>query len=231
MLIKIDFVEIPNSKIKPISTDELFSFWKSVAKKYIEQRVQHYKDVFIKGTNEAIFAELAFCIFTPQSKAISCWKAVNELYDKKLLFTGSAKEISNNIHSVRFQNNKSKFLVQARDIFTNNNKLNIKNVLKSFDSPENLRKWIINNIKGIGYKEAGHFLRNIGLGLDLAILDRHILRNLKFYNAIEEIPSTLTPKIYLKIEQQMVDFCKSINIPMSHMDLLLWAMQTGGIFK
>lgn len=231
MLIKINFVEIPNSKIKPNSIKELFSFWDKTAKSYIEQRVKHYSEVFTKGTDEAIFAELAFCIFTPQSKALSCWKAINDLNDKNLLFTATATKIAKNINNVRFQNNKANFLVQARQQFTSNGKLNIKNFLKSFDNPIILRKWIIDNIKGIGYKEAGHFLRNIGLGLDLAILDRHILRNLKFYNAIEEIPSTLTPKIYLNIEQKMINFCKDIKIPMSHMDLLMWAMQTGGIFK
>ena len=65
----------------------------------------------------------------------------------------------------------------------------------------------------------------------MAILDRHILRNLKFYHAIDEVPSTLTQKIYLDIEQKMIKFCNDIKIPMSHMDLLMWAMQTGGIFK
>ena len=231
MIIKVNFIEIENIKVKPQSKKNLVSLWKNFAKSYIEQRILHYKNVFIKGNDEAIFAELAFCIFTPQSKAISCWEAVNELNNKNLLFTATAKEISDNIYNVRFHNNKSKFLVQARDKFTINGKLKIKEILKSFNNPLNLRKWIITNIKGIGYKEAGHFLRNIGLGLDLAILDRHILRNLKFYNAIEEIPSTLTPKIYLEIEQKMMEFCKDIEIPMSHIDLLFWAMQTGGIFK
>lgn len=231
MIIPIDFVEIENIKTKPESTKDLVYLWKKVARIPIEKRIQHYKDVFIKGNDKAIFAELAFCIFTPQSKALSCWKAINELYNKHLLFTASAENIANNISNVRFQNNKAKFLVQARDEFTTNGKLQIKDFLKSFDTPINLRKWIIENIKGIGYKEAGHFLRNIGLGLNLAILDRHILRNLKYYNAIDEIPSTLTPKIYLEIEQKMIKFCKDIKIPMSHMDLLMWAMQTGGIFK
>ena len=231
MIIKVNFIEIENIKVKPQSKKNLVSLWKNFAKSYIEQRILHYKNVFIKGNDEAIFAELAFCIFTPQSKAISCWEAVNELNNKNLLFTATAKEISDNIYNVRFHNNKSKFLVQARDKFTINGKLKIKEILKSFNNPINLRKWIITNIKGIGYKEAGHFLRNIGLGLDLAILDRHILRNLKFYNAIKEIPHTLAPKIYLEIEQKMMKFCKDIEIPMSHIDLLFWAMQTGGIFK
>ena len=37
--------------------------------------------------------------------------------------------------------------------------------------------------------------------------------------------------VNLDIEQKMIKFCKDIKIPMSHMDLLMWAMQTGGIFK
>ena len=213
MIIKVNFIEIENIKVKPQSKKNLVSLWKNFAKSYIEQRILQYKNVFIKGNDEAIFAELAFCIFTPQSKAISCWEAINELNNKNLLFTATAKEISDNIYNVRFHNNKSKFLVQARDKFTINGKLKIKEILKSFNNPVNLRKWIITNIKGIGYKEAGHFLRNIGLGLDL------------------EIPHTLTPKIYLEIEQKMMEFCKDIEIPMSHIDLLFWAMQTGGIFK
>ena len=231
MLIKIDFVNIENSKQKPENINELACFWKKYAKEKIEERIKHFREVFEKGSDKAVFAELAFCIFTPQSKAVSCWKAVNVLYDKNLLFTGNADEIATNINNVRFQNNKAKFLVQAREKFSLNGKLNIKNKLKSFDDMKQLRKWIIDNIKGIGYKEAGHFLRNVGLGLDLAILDRHILKNLKFYGAIDEIPETLTVKKYLEIEEKMFGFCNKIKIPMAHIDLLFWAMQTGGIFK
>ncbi len=231
MIIPINFVEIENIKTKPQNIKDLVHLWKTVAKEPISKRVQHYKDVFIQGNDEAIFAELAFCIFTPQSKALSCWKAVNALNDKNLLINGTADDISENISGVRFRKNKANFLILAREKFLNNGKIDIKKFLKSFDEPKKLRTWIIDNIKGIGYKEAGHFLRNTGLGLDLAILDRHILRNLKFYNAIDEIPSTLTPKIYLDIEQKMIKFCNEIKIPMSHMDLLMWAMQTGGIFK
>jgi N-glycosylase/DNA lyase len=231
MIIKIDFVNIENSLQKPKNTKDLFSFWEKYAKEKIEERINHFREIFEKGSDNAVFAELAFCIFTPQSKAVSCWKAVNVLYDKNLLFTGNSDEIATNINNVRFQNNKAKFLVQAREKFSLNGKLNIKNKLKSFDDIKELRKWIITDIKGIGYKEAGHFLRNIGLGLNLAILDRHILKNLKFYGAIDEIPETLTVKKYLEIEEKMLAFCNKIKIPMAHIDLLFWAMQTGGIFK
>ena len=214
-LFLIDFINIENSKQKPATINELVSFWKKYAKAKIDERVKHFGNVFENNSDKAVFAELAFCLFTPQSKAVSCWKAVNVLNDKNILFKGTPEEIAKNINNVRFQNNKAKFLVAAREKFSSNGKLEIKKKLRFFDD----------------IKEAGHFLRNIGVGLDLAILDRHLLKNLKYYGAIDEIPETLTVKKYLEIEQKMVAFCREIKIPMSHMDLLFWAMQTGGIFK
>ena len=90
---------------------------------------------------------------------------------------------------------------------------------------------MVKSIKGIGYKEASHFLRNIGLGEDLAILDRHILKNLKLLGVIEKIPKSLSRKKYFEIEGKMYEFAKEIQIPIGCLDLLLWYKQTGEIFK
>jgi len=132
---------------------------------------------------------------------------------------------------VRFRNNKAKYVVEARKLFTENGKMKIKEKLASFGDIYDLREWIVKNIKGIGYKEAGHSLRNIGIGKELAILDRHILKNLKALGAIDEIPKTLTKKTYLETEKTMQKFCEKSGIPMPHMDMLLWCKNTGGIFK
>ena len=93
------------------------------------------------------------------------------------------------------------------------------------------REWFVDNVKGIGLKEASHFLRNIGLGEDLAILDRHILKNLALLGVIEEVPASLSRRLYLEIEDRMRKFAENIKIPMSHLDLLLWYMETNEIFK
>ena len=87
------------------------------------------------------------------------------------------------------------------------------------------------NIRGLGYKEASHFLRNIGLGEDIAILDRHILRNLAMIGLIEDTPNSMSRKKYLQIEGEMAEFAKQIRIPLSHLDLLFWYKETGEIFK
>jgi N-glycosylase/DNA lyase len=95
-----------------------------------------------------------------------------------------------------------------------------------------VRDWLVENIKGYGYKEASHFLRNIGLGRDIAILDRHILKNLKRYGVISKIPDSVgSRKVYLDIEERMRRFSKRSGIPMDALDLVFWSMQTGFIFK
>jgi N-glycosylase/DNA lyase len=83
----------------------------------------------------------------------------------------------------------------------------------------------------LGYKEASHFLRNIGFGENLAILDRHILKNLVLLGVIESIPKGIIKNKYLEIEEKMAKLSKKIDVPMSHLDIVLWYKETGEIFK
>jgi N-glycosylase/DNA lyase len=83
----------------------------------------------------------------------------------------------------------------------------------------------------MGFKEASHFLRNIGRGEDIAILDRHILKNLVKLGVINATPANLSEKTYLSIEEKMKAFSKRAKIPMAHLDLLLWFNETGKLFK
>ncbi len=83
----------------------------------------------------------------------------------------------------------------------------------------------------MSFKEASHFLRNVGFGDDLAILDRHILRNMEKLGVIKEIPKTITPKKYKEMEVKLRKYTKKVGIPMDHMDLLLWYKEAGEIFK
>jgi len=227
-LIQIDFLKTPTDNSNTVT--ELKKFWEKVSP-LISSREKHFNEVWKTGTEEEIFAELVFCLFTPQSKAVSCWNAVNELAKRNMIFNSKEENIAEIIKKVRFRSNKAKYLVEARKMFIINGKISLKDKLKSFKDIYELRKWLAENVKGIGYKEAGHFLRNIGIGKDLAILDRHILKNLKVYGAIKEIPAALSVKTYLETEKQMQHFSENIGIPMSHLDMLFWCKGTGGIFK
>ncbi len=107
----------------------------------------------------------------------------------------------------------------------------MKNLIKKFENPFDLREFLVRNIKGLGYKEASHFLRNIGLGKNIAILDRHILKNLKELKIIKEIPESLTKRKYIEIEKKFIKFSEKIGILPEELDLVLWAKETGTIFK
>ena len=96
--------------------------------------------------------------------------------------------------------------------------------------PQEERLWLVHNVKGLGWKESSHFLRNIGRK-NLAILDRHILRNLTRHRVLRAFPRTLTPRHYAKIEQQFLSFAARLGITIDELDLLFWSRETGEILK
>jgi N-glycosylase/DNA lyase len=200
-------------------------------RKNIEKRLQDFRQIGKAGSDEEIFAELAFCLFTPQSKAKSCWIAVNTLINKQLLLTGTKEAIAKELNIVRFRNNKAGYVVAAREQFSSQGTIKIKALIDQFASSTDAREWLVHHVKGLGYKEASHFLRNIGRGEDIAILDRHILKNLQYAGVITRIPASLSRKEYLSIEKKMQQFAQDIAIPLSHIDLLMWCKETGEIFK
>ena len=209
---------------------ELISTYKDI-KKIIVKKFIEFDKIFKNGSNKDIFLEMAFCLLTPQSKARVCWEAINKLKEKQLLFSDNQELISNTIRNVRFKNNKAKYIILAKKFFTNKNKINIKDIILTYSDNLKLREFFVTNIKGMAYKEASHFLRNIGYGENIAILDRHILRNMLKYKLISEIPKTITKKNYLHLENLLINFSKKTNIPMSHLDFVLWYQATGDIFK
>ncbi|HXK70220.1 MAG TPA: N-glycosylase/DNA lyase [Caldisericia bacterium] len=201
-------------------------------KSEIEKRILEFKKVSLSGSDEEIFYELAFCLLTPQSKAKVCWKAIENIAKNEITLNKESKEdISKSLCGVRFKNNKADYILNAKELFLNNGKIKIKERINSFASASEAREWLVKNVKGMGYKEASHFLRNIGFADDLAILDRHILKNLKIFGIIEEIPKSLSKKKYLEIEEKMRNLANEVNIPVSHLDLLFWSKETGEIFK
>ena len=199
-------------------------------KEAIQKRLAEFKQV-MQWKDEEVFAELCFCLLTPQSSAKVCWEAVTALKERTLLLKGQPPELEPHLRSVRFSEGKAKYIVEARNMFSMDGKLELKSQISSFYNPFELREWLVENVKGLGYKEASHFLRNIGLGEGFAILDRHILRNLNRLGVIPEIPATVTKKRYLEIEEKLRRFATEISIPIADLDLLLWSRETGWIFK
>lgn len=214
-----------NSTIKELKTEY------RKRKTAIQKRLQDFSQIH-RESDEKVFEELCFCILTANANALHCGTAISDLKKKGLLLQGGTHKIWPSLRGrVRFHNKKAEFIVRARDLFRSEKKIRIKEKIDLRDIIAT-RDWLVQHVKGYGYKEASHFLRNIGLGQDIAILDRHILKNLHKYGVIEKIPSSVgSRKIYLSIEDLMRVFSKRVKIPLDEMDLLFWSIQTGFLFK
>jgi N-glycosylase/DNA lyase len=194
----------------------------------IESRLEEFRQMGENGSEEDLFRELVFCLLTPQSKARLCWSSVERLTNRCFLAEGEAGPIREELKGVRFSRRKAEYICQARRTFQSPT---LKSRLRDFDSALQAREWLVQNVLGLGYKEASHFLRNIGRGEELAILDRHILKNLHLLGVIEGVPSSISRKRYLEIEERMRELSSRIGIPMDHLDLLLWYKEAGEVFK
>ncbi len=188
-------------------------------RKEIKSRLDEFKNL----KEGEYFKEFLFCLITPQSNAKKCWQAIQEISKLEKLNEENVQEILRT--RTRFYNNKTSYIVEALESWEK-----IKTKLSNSDVIE-LRNWLAENVKGYGLKEASHFLRNIGKSKnEIAILDRHILRNLKILNVIEN-DKIKNKKEYFEIEKKFIDYSENIGIPIDELDLLFWSNETGEIFK
>src|SRR5262249_39217794 len=110
--------------------------------------------------------------------------------------------------------------------------LELDRTLRSFKISDERRDFLAANerIRGIGYKEASHFLRNIGYR-GYAILDKHLLSRLAEFGVIESSKPPSTKASYVATEDKLKRFADSIGIDFDELDLLLWFTKTGEILK
>ena len=185
--------------------------------------MKEFENLGKKESNE-LFKELCFCFMTANFSAHGGIKIQNEIQDGFLTFSEKklAKRLSELGH--RFPNARASYILGARS-----HKDNIKETLESIEDDLKKREWIVENIKGIGMKEASHFLRNIGYK-NLAIIDFHIIDLLVRHNLIEK-PKTITLKKYLEVEKILKKVSEKTNTNLGELDLYLWYKETGKILK
>jgi N-glycosylase/DNA lyase len=200
-------------------------------KSEIVARLAEFKAVYGRG-DEAIFEELCYCILTAGSSAKMGQRTVEALRD--LLLTGSEEELQRRARSshARFWRIRPAYIHHTREYLRQQCGLRLRDLLESFESPAARRDYLAKNkgIKGLGYKEASHFLRNIGFR-GYAILDIHILSSLREMGVISKGMRPTTKKGYLAIENRLARFAEELGIDMDHLDLLLWSRKTGEILK
>lgn len=188
----------------------------------ISQRIKEFKDIN-KESNEELFSELCFCLLTANFNAEKTIKIQKEIGKCFLSDNQGQLEEKLKTYGHRFPNKRAEYIHKAKSC---KDKLN---EVVSFHDKKALREWIVKNIKGLGYKETSHFLRNIGFD-DYAIIDFHIMDLLVKYNIIRR-PKTITKNKYLEIEKVLEKISQKTNLTLAELDLYLWYMETGKILK
>jgi len=191
-------------------------------KNLVENRINEFKNID-KNSNNDLFQEMCFCLLTANFNAEKSINIQNKI--GKYFFTDSKEELSKKLKDCghRFPNARADYIIES-------NKCKDKlNQIVKFHDKNAKREWIVNNVKGLGYKEASHFLRNIGFD-DYAIIDFHIIDVLAHYKLIEK-PKTITKKKYLEIENILKKIAEKTNLTLAELDLYLWYLETGKILK
>ena len=149
------------------------------------------------------------------------------------LSRGDQPELARALTGVhRYPNARSRYIVASRDFLAEHCGMRLRKKLESFDCRLERRDWLAREkgIKGLGYKEASHYLRNIGFR-GYAILDKHVLRSLAELKIIDDPKPPNTRSRYLTVEEKLKNLSNRLEIDFDEMDLVLWSLKTGEILK
>jgi N-glycosylase/DNA lyase len=202
--------------------DKIENLKRSDIAKVVKKRIDVFKNMD-KSSNDELFKEICFCLLTANYNAEKSIKIQNEIGD--CFLTDTKEEISKKLKNYghRFPNARAEYISESLKC---KDKLN---EIVQFPDKRALRDWIVNNVKGLGYKEASHFLRNVGFD-DYAIIDFHIIDILVENNIIKK-PKSLTKRKYLEIEEKLRKLAKETGLTLAELDLYLWYLETGKILK
>jgi N-glycosylase/DNA lyase len=197
----------------------------------IRARLAEFRAVGANGSDEDIFVELVYCIFTAGASAKMGFRAVEAI--RPALKDSPADQMTQCLLGVhRYPRARAGYVAVTRDFLNRDCAMQLRRRLTGFENPDDRRDWLARErgIKGLGYKESSHFLRNIGFG-GYGILDKHILRCLSELGVIESPKPPSTRARYLAVEHKLRDFAREVRIDFDELDLVLWAFKTGEVLK
>lgn len=215
---------------QPVTLEKIKETY-TARRKEIRQRLAEFADIWQNGSDEKLWEEMVFCFFTGGCSARMGLNSVEAV--RPILLTGDHEELMNAlVGKHRYPRARAGYIVASRNFLQEHCKMQLRKKLESFSDDLSRRDWLVKEkrIKGLGYKEASHYLRNIGFK-GYAILDKHILRSLAELGFIEDPKPPGTRAKYLVVENKLKDLAKQTGIDFDELDLVLWSMKTGEILK
>jgi N-glycosylase/DNA lyase len=197
----------------------------------IRARLAEFDEIGLTASDDRLFEELVFCIFTAAASARMGLRSVERIRPR--LMTGTRRQLQAALRRAhRWPRARGRLVYDTREYLVGHCGLRLRDLLSSMDDPLERRDFFAANpgVRGLGYKEASHFLRNIGFK-GYAILDKHVLGRLAELEVIDGQKPPSTRKKYLALETNMKEFARDIRIDFDELDLLLWYTKTGEILK
>lgn len=197
----------------------------------IRERLAEFAAIGTRGDDRELWAEMVYCFFTGGCSARMGLNALDAV--RPVLMTGDQAELSGRLSGVhRYPNARARYIVASREFLREHCGMRLRNKLHSFDCRLERRDWLVREkgIKGLGYKEASHYLRNIGFK-GYAILDKHVLNCLTELKIIDDAKPPNTRSKYLIVENKLRTLTKGLKIDFDEVDLVLWSMKTGIVLK
>ena len=209
--------------------DDLLKLYAEI-KPVILTKMNSFQKTWENG-NVAIWQELCFCILTANTSASLALLTMEKLVS--INFDSPSEILTVLKKWYRFYNTRTDYITTTREFLKQDCSLDLKQKIESFGSDKiSLRDYfaLTKLIKGLGFKESSHFLRNIGF-LGYSILDKHIMRSLVEFDVVSSVKPPRNRSEYLTVETLMQQFAKNLSISVDHLDLLLWYRKTGEIIK
>ena len=197
----------------------------------IKERISEFESVWREGDDARLWEEMVYCFFTGGCSAKMGLRSVEAV--RPLLAEGTETELANALSGVhRYPNARARYVFASRNFLKEYCDLRLRDTLERFRCDLDRRDWLVREkgIKGLGYKEASHFLRNIGFK-GYAILDKHVLRCLAELKIIDSPKPPNTRSRYLTVEAKLRELTDKTKIDFDEMDLVLWSIKTGQILK
>ncbi len=192
-------------------------------KEEIGKRLSEFKETFQKADDLQVFHELSFCILSSgvgPKIADRCMRAMGEK-----LADGEEDELLSRIEAIhKYAENASRYIVFTREYLKKEHGFLLKSLVSSFEDRVERRDFFAKNpgIKGLGYMQASHFLRNLGFS-GYAILDRNNLVSLSELGITGETKYPLSKRRYIETENLMADAARELGMSLDEFDLLLWS--------
>lgn len=89
--------------------------------------------------------------------------------------------------------------------------------------PKHMRREVVRAVPGIGPKQGSMFLRNIGIGHRIAVLDSHVVRFLSNVGILKDAMPPRTISAYEAAEGHYVDYALAKSLSPDILDVAIWA--------